>query len=64
MKHLVKNNNNTPNIANSTSPFETLTRSTTAPMLNDKHTFGYPVYALSSSLATDKAIPKWGWPSK
>ena len=41
------------------SPIEMLTGVKVRPRLNTFHTFGYPVYQLSTALQNGKKIPKW-----
>jgi hypothetical protein len=48
-----------PDSKDGTCPFERFSGVEVAPNLKSNHTFGCPVYALSSRLASGKSIPKW-----
>jgi hypothetical protein len=51
--------NSLPESKDGTFPFEIFSGMEVAPNLKSNHTFGCPVYALSSKLASGKTIPKW-----
>jgi hypothetical protein len=51
--------NSLPDSKDGTCPFERFSGVEVAPNLKSNHTFGCPVYALNSRLASRKSIPKW-----
>jgi hypothetical protein len=51
--------NSLPDSKDGTCPFERFSGVEVAPNLKSNHTFGCPVYALNSKLASEKTIPKW-----
>jgi hypothetical protein len=51
--------NSFPDSKDGTCPFERFSGVEVAPNLKSNHTFGCPVYALSSKLASGKTRPKW-----
>jgi hypothetical protein len=51
--------NSMPDSKDGTFPFERFSGVEVAPNLKSNHTFGSPVYALNSKLASGKTIPKW-----
>jgi hypothetical protein len=51
--------NSLPDSKDGTCPFERFSGVEVAPNLKSNHTFGCPVYALNSRLASGKTIPKW-----
>jgi hypothetical protein len=51
--------NSLPDSKDGTCPFERFSGVEVAPNLKSNHTFGCPVYALNSRLASGKSIPKW-----
>jgi hypothetical protein len=52
-------NNSLSGSKDGTCPFERFSGVGVAPNLKSNHTFGCPVYALNSKLASGKTIPKW-----
>jgi hypothetical protein len=51
--------NSFPDIKDRTCPSERFSGVEVAPNIKSNHTFGCPVYALNSKLASGKTIPKW-----
>ena len=59
LRHANDVRNVIPNRADGTSPFDRFASVSMAPSLRLFHTFGCPIFALSTSLQNGQTIPKW-----